>query len=99
MLLICRALFIVISVSLTLIKPALDSSIEHSTDEMDQVNFGFSTKNIPIPSEKDFIVELIKSVEKFVKNLKWRAFHYQNPRNNNQRKETFGFNSTNPPQG
>ena len=64
---------------------------------MDQVNFEFSTKNIPIPSEKDFIVELIKSVEKFVKNLKWRAFHYQNPRSNNQRKETFGFNTTSPP--
>ena len=61
MLLSCRALFLVTSVYLTLIKPALDLSIEHSTDEMDQVNFEFSTKNIPIPSEKEFIVELNKT--------------------------------------
>ena len=94
---VCRALFLVTSLNFTLIKPALDISIEHSTDVMDQVNFGYSTKNIPIPSEKDFTIELIKSVEKFVKNLKWRAFHYLNPVNNRQRKETYGFNTTSPP--
>ena len=94
---VCRALFLVTSLNFTLIKPALDISIEHSTDVMDQVTFGYSTKNIPIPSEKDFTIELIKSVEKFVKNLKWRAFHYLNPVNNRQRKETYGFNTTSPP--
>ena len=50
---VCRALFLVTSLNFTLIKPALDISIEHSTDVMDQVNFGYSMKNIPIPSEKD----------------------------------------------
>jgi hypothetical protein len=96
MLQICRALFLVTSL-FTSIKPALDISIEHSTDVMDKVNFNYSTKNIPIPSEKDFKIELIKSVEKFVKNLKWRSFHYLNPVPNRQHKETFGFNTTSPP--
>ena len=64
---------------------------------MDQVNFGYSTKNINIPSEKEFIIELIKSVEKFARNIKWRAHHYLNPTHTRQSKETFGFNSTNPP--
>ena len=97
MLLFCRALYIVISVNFNIIKPALVNSIEPSADIMDQVNFGYSIKNISIPSEKDFIIELIKSVEKFTKNIKWRALHYLNPNNNRQNKETFGFNTTNPP--
>ena len=97
MLLFCRALFLVISVTFNLTEKALDISIEHSTDVMDQVNFGYSTKNINIPSEKEFIIELIKSVEKFARNIKWRAHHYLNPTHTRQSKETFGFNSTNPP--
>jgi hypothetical protein len=64
---------------------------------MDQVNFNYSTKNISLPSQKDFKIELIKSVEKFIKNIKWRAHHYLNPSNNYQRKETFGFRTTSPP--
>ena len=64
---------------------------------MEKVNFGYSTKNIPIPSEKEFKIELIKSVEKFMKNIKWRAFHYLNPTQSRQNKETFGFNTTTPP--
>ena len=32
-----------------------------------------------------------------MKNLKWRAHHYLNPNPNSTCKNTFGFNSTNPP--
>ena len=87
MLLCCRALLLVISLNFTLIKPALDISIEHSAYAMDKVTFGYSTKNIPIPSEKEFVIELIKSVEKFVKNLNWRAFHYLNPSQTESKKK------------
>jgi hypothetical protein len=50
-------------------------------------------KNIPIPSKQEFHIQLISSVEKFMKNLSWRAFHFLNPSVPNH-KETFGFNST-----
>ena len=63
---------------------------------MEQVNFNYSIKNIPIPSQQDFRIQMIKSVEHFVKNIRWRAFHYLNPVQTNVKKETFGFTSTKP---
>jgi hypothetical protein len=48
-------------------KPALDDSIEHSVDVLEQVKFDYSMKNIPIPSEQEFIIELISSIDKFIK--------------------------------
>ena len=97
MLLLSRALFLVIISNNHFIQPALEASIEHSVDTMEQVKFDYSMKNIPIPSEREFIIELISSVEKFINNLKWRVFHYLNPAQQSRNKKTFGFNSTSPP--
>ena len=52
----------------------------------------YSSKNIPTPSQKEYRFQLIHSVEKFVRNLKWRIHFYLNPRAG-QNKETFGFRS------
>ena len=97
MLLFCRALFLVVIYNNHFTKPALDYSIEPSADAMEQVRYDYSMKNIPIPSEQEFIIELISSVEKFIKNLKWRSHHYLNPAQQTANKKTFGFNSTCPP--
>ena len=66
-----------------------------SVTNMEQVTFNYSLKNIPIPNQKEYRLELINSVENFSSNLKWRCFHFLNPSNNNQ-KETFDFRTTNP---
>ena len=63
MLLICRALFLVVILK-HFIKPALGETIEHSVDAMEQVKFGYSMKNIPIPTQQEYRIELIKSIEK-----------------------------------
>ena len=63
---------------------------------MEQVKFDYSMKNIPIPPKQEFMIQMINSAEKFVKNIRWRAFHFLNPQQNNSRKETFNFNSTKP---
>ena len=41
--------------------------------------FDYSTKNIPIPTRKEFLIQLLYSVEKFIRNLKWRAYFFLNP--------------------
>ena len=61
---------------------------------MDQVNFNYSMKNIPIPSKQDFLTQLISRPEKIVKNLKWKVHFFFNPSEPRHKKETFGFNST-----
>ena len=63
---------------------------------MEQVNFNYSMKNIPIPTKQDFLTQLISSSEKVVKNFKWKAYWFFNPTEPRNTKETFGFNSTKP---
>ena len=48
-------------------------------------------KNIPIPSRDEYILQLIHSVEKFIKNLRWRVKCSQKPPT--VQKETYGFPS------
>ena len=62
---------------------------------MDRINFNYSMKNISIPSIKAYQIEFIHSMEKFVFNSRWRAFHFLNPSISNM-KETYKFNTTNP---
>ena len=52
-------------------------------------------KNIPIPRQKDYLLELIYSVGFFVANLRWRTFFFLNP-SNYEKKETYGFKTTEP---
>ena len=47
-------------------------------------------KNISLPSQNEYIFELIFSVETFVKNIRWRAHFFSNPDDKTQ-KENFGF--------
>ena len=60
---------------------------------MDQVNFNTSTKDIPIPTQKEYKIQLIHSIKKFYNSICWRVWHFKNP-NNKEKKETFGFSST-----
>ena len=56
-------------------------------------DFNYSMKNIPIPSKKEYLLQLIHSVEKFIRNLRWRALYFLNPTEKPE-KETFGFKSS-----
>ena len=64
---------------------------------MDQAkqSFDYSSKNIPIHSQREHRLHLLRSVEKFRHNLSWRVFHFLNPSNGCQ-KETFGLLSSKP---
>ena len=64
---------------------------------MEQVKLGYSTKNIPIPSKREYSSCLIEKTRQFLKNVTWRAYFTLNPKPTTA-KQTFGFNSSeNPP--
>ena len=63
---------------------------------MERKNFGYSMKNIGIPSRKEYCLQLISSITQFTNRLRWRAHFFKNP-NNKKQKETFGFNSLEAP--
>ena len=64
--------------------------------DVNQVSFGYSVKNIPIPSKKEYILKLTHSVREVVYRLRWRVDKCKNPEKYLSNKETFGFRSTKP---
>ena len=58
------------------------------------MNFDFSLKNIPLGDRTIYMEMMISAMEKFDRNLSWRAFFKLNPHLVSKAKETFGFNST-----
>ena len=46
---------------------------------------------------KKYLKTFIDKTEKLVKNLRWRAFLFFNPKADREEKEKFGFNSIRPP--
>ena len=46
---------------------------------MKKVNFGYSIKNIPIQSERTYLIQLIEKVELVViTKMTWKAIHFDN---------------------
>ena len=66
---------------------------------MDQTRqaFDYSSKNIPIHSEREYKFHLLRSFEKFRHNLLWRVFFFLTPPLAGPQKETFGLTSSRPP--
>ena len=64
---------------------------------MEQINFGMSTKNIPIPDQQEYRIQMIHSVRKFIGNVRWRSHYALNPQDRAEKKENFGLKSTQPP--
>ena len=60
---------------------------------MEQVNFGISLKNIPIPDHKSYILQLTNSIDKVIDKMRKKAVAFLFPYNNAP-KETFGFTTT-----
>ena len=68
---------------------------------MEQVNFGYSMKNISVPGKQEYLLRLTHSVSKFVNDLRWRTTIHLSKKNNAKitetaKKETFGFKSLTP---
>ena len=63
---------------------------------LEQVRFGYSTKNIGIPGKQEYLLRLTHSVSHFVNRLRWRVFFFLNPNEGGEGKETFGFKSLKP---
>ena len=64
---------------------------------MEQVNLGYSLKDIPVPDDKTHLQILIQSWEPTNKAMKWKILKTFNPEAfGNDKKEKFGFPTTRP---
>ena len=70
--------------------PVIESTLAST---MEQKNFGVSTNNIPISDKKEYNIQLIKSVNRFVSRVRWKIFFLFNPQAKGKEKVTFGLKS------
>jgi len=60
---------------------------------METFNINYSKKKIPLPSEKEYITQLISKVESVTKRMRWKALAFQGKLDSSNEKEHFGFKS------
>eukprot|EP00117_Sycon_ciliatum_P039764 scpid84717/ scgid29334/ len=66
-----------------------------------RVNLGYSLKNIPLSSHKEYTLRLIERTEQLIKRMRWRAIFYLSGdrKEDDQEGENFGFKTRKcPPQ-
>ena len=56
-------------------------------------NFNYSMKNIPLPSNNEVRKQLIHSLGKFTRNLRWKVDKHKNPEKYRNSKQTYGIPS------
>ena len=57
---------------------------------MEKVNFKYSIKNIPIPSERAYLLQLMEEIEMFITRMRWKAI-YSNSKTNDNSSEKYGL--------
>ena len=65
--------------------------------DMEPVNLGYSTKNIPTAQPNIYFKSLLNKTQTFLQRMRWKAYHFQRPTDNATTKETFGFKTTHSP--
>ena len=70
--------------------PVIESTLGPT---MEQKNLGISTNNIPIGDSKEYNIQLIRSVNRFVNRVRWKIFYLFNPKAKGTRKESYGLKS------
>lgn len=49
---------------------------------MEKINLGYSVKNIPIPSERTYLLQLLEKIEAVIKRMRWKATFFLSNDNN-----------------
>ena len=57
---------------------------------MERFDINYSKKNIPLPSEKQYKLQLISKVESVIKRMRWKAMQFLGKLDQNGT-ETYGF--------
>jgi len=61
---------------------------------MDKYTLNYSTKNIPLPTKRQYLKILTAKVEKVLKRMRWKAYFFdKEPATDQANRNTFGFNT------
>ena len=56
---------------------------------MEKVSFKYSIKNIPIPSERAYLLQLMEKIEMFITRMRWKAIYFS--KTNDYSSERYGL--------
>ena len=60
---------------------------------MEKLNLAYSTKNIPIPTKRNYKYQLIENTELFIQKIRWKAiFHDMKLNNKNKNNNNINNN-------
>ena len=57
----------------------------------------YSLKNIPLPTQEQYKMELLNKIEIFIKRLRWKAFYFDGNADGDLSKENYGLKTPNSP--
>ena len=60
---------------------------------MEKFNLPHSLKNIPVPSQREYLKQLVAQLSVFQHNFTWRVYHFLNPKAPKTDTNTYGFKS------
>ena len=66
-------------------------------NEMEKKTYNYSTKNIPIPSERNYKLQLVEKIEIFIKRMRWKAIMYNAGCKENRNVEKYGLKTLHSP--
>ena len=60
---------------------------------MERINFDYSLKNIPIPSNQSYLKTMIEKVEAFIKRIRWKAYFFELNNNGSSQNDEYSSSS------
>jgi len=66
---------------------------------MERTNLHYSTKNIPVASERNYKIQLLEKIEAVIKRMRWKAIFFDSENGNGDEidKENYGLKTKNTP--
>ena len=66
-------------------------------DNTVQNSYNYMTKNIPIPSERNYKLQLVEKIKIFIKRMRWKAITYDTGCKQNENVEKYGLKTLHSP--
>ena len=64
--------------------------MQRTTFMMEKLKFDYSMKNIPVTTERSYLLKLIEQIEMVIKRMRWKVI-YCDMKGNNIKTETYGL--------
>ena len=64
---------------------------------MEKVSLSHSIKNMPIPTQKGYLLQLIGKIEIAIKRMRWKTIPFSNNEQNDSKMEWYGLKSLSSP--